>query len=137
MLENTVQEKTVEYQFLNANLEHHLFQRAPAANGKGIEEEENNQEEEEEEDYKNEEIIEYRDTFFVAQKQWESLTAGIVSFPEEVKPWQDIVNLQANIEECCNKLNERLEEARTELTQLHKNGDNPAVIVERSKVSTM
>lgn len=131
MLEKSLQANTANFQRLQTDLDKHLFCEEREVS----EESNNNNEEEGDEVGKDEEVVEYRETFFVAQKQWEHLTAGVASFPQEVKPWQEMVDLQSSLEDWYNKLSEKLENGRKELTRLQQRGDNPAVIVERSKVS--
>jgi hypothetical protein len=125
MLEDIVQKKMADFQYLQENFEVHLFT------------EENNDENEREIEpplQENLETLEYRNTFLTAKKQWEYLMAGIESFPQEMKPWEEVVLQYEYLHNWYERTNEKLHNARNELLTLEREEANTARIVENCKI---
>lgn len=150
MLEDSVKEKEEDFQYLCDSFETHLFSIAEKEKkeeerreeeGGNVEEERKGEEanieerQNEQDIHDDQEVIKLRNTFLTSHKHWTSLTAGVRSFPKEVKPWEDLVSAYSNLSDYIADLKRRTERQEEELNGLHEK-TNPASIVERFSVSS-
>lgn len=121
---------------MNKNFQAHLFSIADVKdkeNEGGEGEGEGDVQDVEEDD---QEVVEFQKMYFTSCKHWTSLTAGVTAFPQEMKPWETVVNNCYTLTELSEEWSRRVEREREELRKLHER-INPAPIVERCHVSTL